>query len=383
MKSRLAVAVVLLALGGVLLALPGEVERRYNRVRSHAPHVSAAARELHRKLLVADLHADTLLWGRDLLEHGSRGHVDLPRLVEGGVALQAFTVVTSIPRSASIERNEDASDAVTLLALAQRWPPATWGSRRARALYQAARLQDAVDRSAGRLCLLRSRADLEAFLARRDRELGIVAGFLGLEGAQALEGDAGSVDTLFDAGFRMIGLAHFTDNDFAGSAHGAGKGGLTAKGEDLVRRIEARRMLVDLAHASPRTIEDVLRLATRPVVVSHTGVRGTCDNARNLSDDQLRGIARTGGIVGIGFWETATCGEDAAAVARAIRHAASVIGAGHVAIGSDFDGAITTPFDATGLPELTDALLAAGFGDDDLRGIMGGNAARLLREALP
>ncbi len=142
-------------------------------------------------------------------------------------------------------------------------------------------------------------------------------------------------------------------------------------------------MIVDLSHASPRTIDEVLAMATRPVVVSHTGVRGTCDNQRNLTDDQLRRIAATGGLIGIGFWDTAVCGTDAAAIARAIRHAANVAGIDHVALGSDFDGAVTVPFDATGLALITEALLAGNFTDDEIRKIMGGNTLRFLSDNLP
>ena len=142
-------------------------------------------------------------------------------------------------------------------------------------------------------------------------------------------------------------------------------------------------MIVDLAHGSDQVVDDVLAMATRPVVVSHTGVRGTCDNRRNLSDDQLRAIARNGGLVGIGFWQTAVCGTDAAAIARAIRYTADLIGVDHVALGSDFDGATRTPFDASGLVKLTEALLAAGFSREDVAKVMGGNEIRFLMENLP
>jgi microsomal dipeptidase-like Zn-dependent dipeptidase len=138
-----------------------------------------------------------------------------------------------------------------------------------------------------------------------------------------------------------------------------------------------------VAHAAPRTIADVLAVATRPVIDTHTGVRGTCDNARNLSDEELRGIAATGGIVGIGYWDTATCGTDARAIARSIRYAARVAGVRAVALGSDFDGAVTEPFDTTGVVEITDALLAEGFNEDEIRMIMGGNVFRLLSQTLP
>ena len=157
--------------------------------------------------------------------------------------------------------------------------------------------------------------------------------------------------------------SHFFDNAFGGSAHGLEKGGLTDAGREMLRRMEARGMLVDVAHASAATIDDVLAMAARPVVASHTGVRGVADNARNLSDDHLRGIAATGGLVGIGFWPTACGGEDVASIARSIRYAVDVAGVEHVGLGSDFDGAVPTPFDATGLVQLTDALLEAGLDD--------------------
>src|SRR5262249_29155888 len=209
----------------------------------------------------------------------------LPRLQEGHVAVQGFTMVTRVPRHANIERNEDTSDDITPLALAGRWPLRTWTSLRGRALYQAERFQQMVARSQGALTLLKSRADLEAFLQRREREPQLVAGFLGIEGAHALDGDLGSLDVLFEAGIRMISPTHFFDNDIAGSAHGVKKGGLTPKGRELLRRMEERGVLVDLAHASAATIAEALPLLRRPVVVSHTGVRGTCDNSRNLSDE--------------------------------------------------------------------------------------------------
>ena len=134
-------------------------------------------------------------------------------------------------------------------------------------------------------------------------------------------------------GIRMISPAHFFDTAFGGSAHGLEQGGLTAKGREMIRRMEARGVLLDVAHSSARTIDDALAVSTRPVVASHTGVRGVLDNARNLSDAHLDGIAATGGLVGIGFWPTASGGEDAAAIARSIAYAVERVGAEHVALG--------------------------------------------------
>ena len=191
------------------------------------------------------------------------------------------------------------------------------------------------------------------------------------------------MDVLFDAGFRMLAPTHFYDNEWGGSAHGVNKTGLTEKGREMLRRAEARGMLVDLAHASAATIDDAVAVATRPLVVSHTGVKGTCDNNRNLGDEQLRKIASKGGVIGIGYWEAATCGQDARAVARAIRHAANVVGVEHVALGSDFDGSVTEPFDTTGVMLITDALLEEGFSEEEVGALMGGNVFRLLAETLP
>ena len=383
----LIVVLLLLALGLALFffVAPAAVERRYNRVSAPPPYTaSERARALHQTLFVADMHADSLLWGRDLLARSAYGHVDLPRLVEGNVALQFFTVVTKAPRGLNYQSNDERTfDNITPLAVAERWPARTWRSLTERALYQAAKLQDAAARSEGRLVFVRTAAELSEFLERRGREPQVVAAVLGLEGAHALEGDLANFDRLYDAGFRMMAPTHFFDNDWGGSAHGVNKTGLTDAGRELVRRMEERRVLVDLAHASAKTFDDVVKISTRPLVVSHAGLRGTCDNERNLSDGQLRQVAATGGLVGVGYWETATCGTDAAAIARAIRYAANLVGVEHVALGSDFDGTVTAPFDASGLAQVTDALLAEGFSEDDIRLIMGGNVVRLLLSSLP
>ena len=387
MKRKLLIALALLAVLGALaffFVAPALVERRVNGTRQSPPYrASERARQLHRTLLVADLHADSLFWDRDLLERAGRGHVDIPRLAEGNVALQTFTAVTKAPFGANYESNSDSTDAVTLVAVAERWPTPAWGSLKERALYQARKLNDTAARSGGRFVVIRTQGDLARFLERRKGDPRLVAGLLGIEGAHALDGDVANVDVFFDAGFRMMAPTHFFDNEWGGSAHGVNKTGLTEKGREMVRRMEARGMIVDLAHASPRTIRDVLAVSTRPVIDSHTGVRGTCDNIRNLSDEEVRGVAATGGLVGIGYWDAATCGTDAVSVARSIRYAAGLAGVEHVALGSDFDGAVTEPFDTTGVVQITDALLAEGFGEDEVRMIMGGNVFRLLAETLP
>lgn len=387
MGRRLALGTAVAIAGaayGIFGVLPERVARSRNRVTRQPPYrASELARELHRRLLVVDLHADSLVWGRDLRVRASYGHVDVPRLIEGGIALQALAVATKVPRRPSIEHNDARGDDVILLALAQRWPRSTWRSLLARALYQADRARSMARGSDGRLSLIQTAEDLDAYLARRRADPGITAALLTVEGAHALEGDPAAVDRLVEAGFRMMSLTHFFDNEFGGSAHGIDRIGLTGPGRELVARMEARSMLVDVAHASARTIDDILGMTTRPVVASHTGLRATSDSVRNLSDDQVRGIAATGGLIGIGFWPTATGGDDVAAIGRAIGAAVSLVGVDHIALGSDFDGAVPLPFDATGMVQLTDVLISDGFTDAEIGAIMGGNALRLLTATLP
>lgn len=374
--------------GGTFVGLDVAAARAADKMNAVYPRKApykapAEVRALHDRLLIADLHADSLLWSRDLLDRATSGHVDVPRLIEANVALQIFGVVTKTPKNMNADRNGSDTDQIRLLAIAQRWPPGTWTSLRERALYQAAQLHQTAERSGGKLRVIRTRADLRSFLDARAKQSKLIAGLLALEGMHALEGDAKNVDALYDAGFRMLGFAHFFDNEASGSAHGVDKHGLTKVGRAVLARMEERGMVVDLAHASAKTFDEVLRAAKKPVVVSHTGVKGTCKNNRNLTDLQLRAVAKNGGVVGIGYWKTATCGTDAKAIAKAIRHAVDVAGVDHVALGSDFDGAVVTPFDVAGLPELTAELVARGFGEPELRKIYGDNVIRVLSAALP
>ena len=385
MKKLLTVAVIL----GLLVMTsrvvgPSILERSENHTLQPGPYtVSAEAEALHQTLLVADLHADSLLWGRDLLKASHAGHIDLPRLMLGNVGIQAFTVFSTIPRGLNIERNEDTSDMVPYMGILQGWPLKAIGSPKEVALYEAARLRTFVQKSNGQLVLLRTRGDLAKFLQQRRAGAHVVAAILGTEGAQPLEGKIENLGALYDAGFRMMSPTHFTDTAIGGSAAGAQKGGLTPLGREWVKRMEARGMLIDLAHASADTLRDVTAIASKPVVVSHTGVKGVCENNRNLSDDQLRAVAATGGVIGVGFWDVAACGTDAAAIARAIRYTVGVVGAEHVGLGSDFDGAVTEPFDSSGMALITEALLQQGMSERDIRLVMGENVARVLSQVLP
>lgn len=364
--------------------LPQLVGNVLNPTTQKPPYtVSPAAAELHAQLFVADMHADSLLWNRNLLVKSDVGHVDIPRMREGNLALQFFTVVTKSPRFLNLEKNSGDTDDIFWLTLAQRQPLETLSSLTKRALRQAFRLHQFAEQSGGKFVLIKNKRDLAQFLERRQNEKDLVAGILGIEGAHALDGKPENVDLLFDAGFRMMSPSHFFDSEMGGSVHGVEKYGLTEKGKEMLRRMEERGMLFDIAHASPAAIDDAVKRATKPIVVSHTGVKGTCSNNRNLSDEQLRAVAKTGGIIGIGFWASAVCESNPKAIAKAIRYAANVAGIDHVALGSDFDGSVETAFDASGMALVTEALLQENFSPEEIEKIMGKNVLRVLSQYLP
>ncbi len=376
-----AIAVVALVVGEIIVDRAGA---GYNLLIDPGPYeVSDQASAFHQGLFVADLHADSLLWSRDLRRRGNYGHVDLPRLEEGNVALQVFGLVTQVPKGQNFERNSGDTDAIGLMTAVARWPPRTWKNNFERARYQCQKLERLERSSRGELMRILKRSDLRRLVERRAAGENIVGGMLGLEGAQALNGELANLEKLFDAGLRMIGLSHFFDTPVAGSAHGVEQGGLTELGRRVVAESERLGIAIDLAHASPATRRDVLAMATRPIVVSHTGVRATCAGPRNLTDEDLAAIAATGGVVGIGFFEGATCGNDLDAILDAVEHAVRVIGADHVAMGSDFDGAVETPFDVAGMALITEGLMARGMSHGDIAKIMGSNVVRVLDQTLP
>ncbi|MCC6480524.1 dipeptidase [Sphingorhabdus sp.] len=377
--------IALIAVGtvGFFGIAPGYVESAMNRIDGKPlPKVSAEAIALHKTLTIVDLHSDTLMWKRDLMARGNRGHMDLPRLVDGNVALQVFSSVTKTPKGQNYDANGADSDNITLLAVAQMQPMRTWNSLLERSLWHATKLDRTVADAMGTLTKVIATPELDAMLERRAKGGPAMGALLSIEGLQNLEGKAANLDKLYAAGFRMAGLTHFFDNELAGSMHGIKKGGLTPLGRDVIRRMEDKGMIVDIAHCSRQCVTEILAMARRPVVSSHGGVQATCKVNRNLSDEHIRGVARTGGIIGIGYWDGAICDTDPKSVAKAMKHVRDLVGIDHVALGSDYDGATTVRFDTSKLVQVTQALLDAGFTHDEIRAVMGGNAVRLLREGL-
>ncbi|MCE9521194.1 MAG: membrane dipeptidase, partial [Alphaproteobacteria bacterium] len=239
--------VLLLVAAGALYAAPGIVEGNLNKVVKHAPYaISAQARALHATLNMADLHSDTLLWDRDVLARGTTGHVDVPRLQAGRFALQVFSAVTKSPQGQNYNRTKDDSDQIALLVKVQLWPMRTWNSLLERALYQAMKLNDAAARDPKALMVVRTRGDLARLLTRRAQGEAVVGGVLTIEGAHALEGELSNLKRLSDAGYRMIGLHHFFDNELGGSLHGVSRKGLSPFGVQAVHAIEEAGLIVDV-----------------------------------------------------------------------------------------------------------------------------------------
>lgn len=362
---------------------PGYVEGSMNVVdgKPLIP-VSDAAKQLHKTLTIVDLHSDTLMWDRDLGDRASRGHMDHYRLVQGNVALQLFSSVTKTPKGQNYDGNGADTDNITLLTIAQLQPVKTWNSLVERSLYHAQKLNDAVAGSKMMLVSVNTSNDVDGIIGQASTNDKRIGAMLTIEGLHNLEGKASNLDRLYDAGFRMAGLTHFFDNELGGSMHGLKKGGLTPFGRNIVRRMEAKGMIVDIAHLSHTGVAELLAMATRPVVSSHGGVQATCKVNRNLNDAEIKGVAKTGGIIGIGYWEGAVCDTSPRAAAKAMKHVRDLVGIDHVALGSDYDGATTVRFDTSQLVQVTQALMDEGFTPDEIRATMGGNALRVIRAGL-
>ncbi|GAA4642062.1 membrane dipeptidase [Pontixanthobacter gangjinensis] len=380
---------ILLSLIGLLvigtiaffILAPGMIERDMNRIDGKPlPEISAEAQALHDTLTIVDLHSDTLLWKRNLLDRAERGQMDLPRLQDGNVALQIFSSVTKTPKDQNYDSNSAESDNITGLVIGQLQPTHTWDSLLQRSLWHGQKLDKAAEGSDRALLKISNAETLAELFEARDAATDTkpVGAMLSIEGLHNLEGNAENLGLLFEAGFRMASLTHFFDNELAGSMHGLKKGGLTPMGREVMARMEQIGMIVDIAHLSKAGVAEVLASATRPVVSSHGGVQATCKVNRNLNDNEIRGLAETGGIIGIGYWEGAVCDTSPAAIAKAMKHVRDLVGIKHVALGSDYDGAVTVRFDTSGLVQVTQALMEAGFSEDEIRDVMGRNAIRVL-----
>lgn len=394
------------AVWGARSAAVAAVDRSLNRFAPdpEAPVPDAADLAAHRALFVADLHADCLKWDRDLLERSQYGHADLPRLHDGNTALQVFAMVTHSPVNLPWRdclRASDPNHAAWLAALQGRPVRSTRG----RAYHQMDLFWDAVGRSRDHpgpeLRAILDAPGLLALIEERHAGAEVIGGLLGLEGGHWIgqrSPDEARVATeiaaLFERGLRVFAPVHRFDNPLCGSSEGCTRHGLTPLGRRALREAEAAGMVIDMAHASEEAIRDAATLLREPFIVSHTGVRAVCEAPcrpmRNLSEDALRAVLDSGGVVGIGYWAHAV-GEGVANIPRVMGHVMEMADrrgldpAAHVALGSDFDGSVATQIAADQLAVVTTLLRRAGGGFDDrtIARIMGRNVCALLGRRLP
>lgn len=367
-----------------LIATP-IIDKKFNPVLNNGPYeVSKEAEELYNSLgFVGDLHCDALLWKRDLLKRNDRGQVDIPRMLEGNMALQAFTIVTKSPRGQNMLENTGDSDNITSLVIAQGRQMDSWFSLYERAIDQCQALHGFAENSEGTFRVIHDKIEFESFLIDRKSNRNLACGYLGVEGGHCLEGKIENVDGLWNAGVRMMGPTHFFDNELGGSAHGISGAGLTDFGKDVIQRMNELGMIIDVAHSSETIIDDVLEMSTKPILTSHTGVKGMLNSPRNLSDKHIKQIAEGGGLIGIAFFAGAIGDESPETIVKNMKYVKDLVGYEHVALGSDYDGSVATYFDCTGFPLLVEEMLKQGFSEEEIRGIMGENLKKFLLENLP
>ncbi|NLG70009.1 MAG: membrane dipeptidase [Firmicutes bacterium] len=324
--------------------------------------VQSHARRLHFDSLVFDAHADTIAIDvvegrRHLDETGRGGHVDLQRLAAGGVGVQIFSLY--VPPTVPTPHN--ALRALTILdALAAE-----------------------VQRSSDRIVWIRRAQDLEE--ARRSRKLGVIAS---LEGCEVLAGSLAVLRTLYRLGVRAAGLTGNVRNEVADGVGEPRAAGLTAFGKEVVAEMDRLGMVVDVSHLSEAGFWEVMEIGRHPVIASHSNARAICDHVRNLTDDQIRALARKGGVMGINFFPGFLRKEGPATlddVVRHIDHVVELVGPDHVGLGSDYDGISRVPQgleDPSHLPALTEALVRRGYDDLAIRKILGDNFARVFTAVL-
>jgi membrane dipeptidase len=368
------------------------------------PTETAAERaaRVHREAIVFDAHCDAVMKvvddGVDLGVRSDEGHVDYVRMAEGGLDVEVFAVWVE----------------------PEYWP----NKAKQRALQMIDALHRSFESHADKIGLARTVADARRLVAQ-----GKLAGFIGIEGGHAIEDDKSALEMFFDKGVRYMTLTWWHNTNWAdGSGDKPKHHGLNDLGREIVREMNRLGMVVDLSHVSDETFWDVLEVTDKPVICSHSNTRALADHHRNLTDDQLRALAKNGGVIGINYVASfldsdfnaasnklrarlkprmdklkqkfkhdpregrrrrwALWREKAAELPQVpldkmidhIDHAVKIAGVDHVGLGSDFDGYSVGPQeieDCTSLPLVTVKLLERGYSEEDVRKILGGNLLRV------
>jgi membrane dipeptidase len=379
------------------------VHKKHNghaRKQPESRDILVRAQQLSRKAIGVDSHIDTvqrvLVMGEDLGKRWDVGHVDIPRLREGGIHAPFFALWVPVyfPGAEAIRRTLDLRDA----------------------------MQSLFDAHKDKIELATSASDIERIVKTNK-----IAAFLTLEGGHTIDDDLRVLRMYYQLGIRSMTLTHSRNNNWADSATDKpAHNGLTDFGKEVVREMNRLGMIVDVSHVAEKTFYDALAVTTKPVMLTHSSMRAISDVPRNVTDEMLWALAKNGGVVGITFGEgfinpkdqealradietettapfmTGRALDDYAAedvrklfgtrvkvastvadVADHIEHAVRVAGIDHVGIGSDFDGVSGPPNgldDVSKMPALIAELMTRGYSDRDLKKILGGNTLRVIRE---
>lgn len=363
------------------------------------------ARRLQAQAPGVDTHIDTiqrvLIAHEDLAKRSTKGHADLPRLLEGGVNVPTFSlwVPTYFPGSEAVRRTLQLRDA----------------------------MQSVLDANADKIELATSYADIQ-----RITKANKIAAMLSAEGGHQIADDLAVLRMYYKLGIRSMTLTHFRNNNWADSSTDKpAHNGLTDFGKQVVKEMNRLGMMVDISHVSDKTFYDTLAITTMPVIASHSSCRAISNVPRNMTDDMLRALAKNGGVVGINFAEGFINYKDVAAVRKTIArisngtppagggkplddyankefqeeymhpytpiatiddvvahidHAVKIAGIDHVGIGSDYDGITGPPRgleDISKMTALTAALLKYGYSEADVQKIRGGNFLRVIQQVMP
>jgi len=369
--------------------------------------IAEHARQLHFSSIVLDTHDDTTqrFFSKEfsLGKRNSDGHVDIPRMREGGMNAIFFSIWIDgrVMGPPAVQKALDQMDAV----------------------------HENVRTFSNDLVFARTAEEV-----RRAHAQGKIAALMGVEGGHMIGNDIRMVRVFGDLGVRYMTLSHFYNDEWADSSTDKpAHNGLTDFGKDVVREMNRQGILVDISHVSDKTFYDALEVSKAPLIASHSSCRALCNHVRNMSDEMIKALAAKGGVIQINYEMsfidqaykdaydketggvvqhlsglTKNCNNDEACISREmlklrqklisegklphvsweriidhIDHAVKLAGAEHVGLGSDFDGADMPEGldDCSKLPKITEALLRKGYSDDDIRKILGGNTLRILEQA--